>query len=189
MNTEKQTLNFARETLTGDIRDFLVDRLRNFPKVWANMTEAEQEAEIESATYAAENLVNNAIKLIATDGRQTVDARLEKITISKSCELKITTNICNIESLTPCLNNAILLVTGGVDEFRGERAPCKADPDEPELFNQEYREADGEGMPETMALPAPENVVDAEFSETSEDDDQPDEKGFLGIDGDDDEAA
>ena len=188
MNTEKEVINFAAETLTGDIRDFLVDRLRNFPKVWAQMTEDEQENEIEAATKVADNLVSRAVKIIASAGRKTVDARLEKITISKNCELKITTNICNVEDLTPCLNDAILLVTSGVDEFTGERAPCKADPDEPELFNQEYREADGEGMPETMASPAPENVVDAEFSETSEDD-QPDEKGFLGIDGDDDEAA
>ena len=35
MNTQKETVNLATKTLTGDIRDFLVDRLRNFPKLWA----------------------------------------------------------------------------------------------------------------------------------------------------------
>lgn len=156
----KEVINFASKTLTGDVRDFLVNRLRNLPKVWEQMSEAEQEEQIEAATEAADNLVRCAVKIIASGGRQTVDARLEKITISKSCELKITTNICNIESLTPCLNDAILLVTSGVDEFSGERAPCKATPDEPELFLEE---------------------------KSSEE--EPDEKDFLGIDGDDDEAA
>jgi len=164
MNTEKEVINFASETLTGDIRDFLVDRLRNFPKVWAQMTEDEQENEIEAATKAADNLVSRAVKIIASEGRRTVDARLEKITISKNCELKITTNICNIEDLTPCLNDAILLVTSGVDEFTGERAPCKADPDEPELF-------------------------DGDAEEKAAEEEQFDEKDFLGIDGDDGEAA
>lgn len=164
MNTEKEVINFAAETLTGDIRDFLVDRLRNFPKVWAQMTEDEQENEIEAATKAADNLVSRAVKIIASEGRRTVDARLEKITISKNCELKITTNICNIEDLTPCLNDAILLVTSGVDEFTGERAPCKADPDEPELF-------------------------DGDAEEKAAEEEQPDEKDFLGVDGDDGEAA
>ena len=188
MNTQKKTVNLATKTLTGDIRDFLVDRLRNFPKPWAQMTESEQEREIEAATSAAQTLVKEAVKIISSDGRQTVPAKLEKITLKDGCKIELSSSSGWISELAGALNNDVLIVTNSADEYAGERAPCKADPDEPELFNQEYREADGEGMPEAMASPAPENVIDAEFSETSEDD-QSDEKGFLGIDGDDDEAA
>ena len=164
MNTEKEVINFAAETLTGDIRDFLVDRLRNFPKVWAQMTEDEQENEIEAATKAADNLVSRAVKIIASEGRRTVPATLDKITLKDGCKCELSTSKGWISELAGALNLSVLIVTNSSDEFTGERAPCKADPDEPELF-------------------------DGDAEEKAAEEEQPDEKDFLGVDGDDGEAA
>lgn len=171
---EKEAINLSAKTLTGDVRDFLVDRLRHFPKPWGQMTESEQTAQIEAAVSAAKSLVKKAVKIIASEGRQTVPAKLEKITLKDGCKIELSAANGWISELAGALNNDVLIVTNWADEYTGERAPCKADPDEPELFNQEYREADGEDVPDpdVLSLPSPDiEAEDAEYEEVAANDD------------------
>ncbi|OPZ78659.1 MAG: hypothetical protein BWY78_00467 [Alphaproteobacteria bacterium ADurb.Bin438] len=190
MKTNEQVINLAKKTLSGDIRDFLVDRLRQFPKPWQKMTEAEQEREIESASKAAENLITEALRIISSNGRDVVVATLDKLTIKDGIKVEASTGIKYLQSIGEVVGQEILIVTNSVNEFVGESKPCKADPDQPELFNQEYQDKEEGGLVDEIveeendeskvvisqvaALPAPSNdenkeTVEAEFEEVNED--------------------
>ena len=57
MNHNEFGAKLAKETLTGDIAAFLIDRLRQFPKPYQQMSETEQGEQIEMAKTAARELV------------------------------------------------------------------------------------------------------------------------------------
>ena len=90
MNHNEFGAKLAKETLTGDIAAFLIDRLRQFPKPYQQMSEKEQGEQIEMAKTAARELVSKAVGIVASGGRKTVQAELGKITVDKGlkCEIK-----------------------------------------------------------------------------------------------------
>lgn len=172
MNNNEYGAKLAKETLTGDLRDKLLENMRNLPDVWQKLNEKTQQDQIERATAQAKDLVEQAVKLIASGGRKTVPAKLEKLTLKDGCKVEMTCSSSWIGELAPVLNNDVLIVTNSDDEFHGEKAPAKPEPDQRDMFNDEYQEADGEGIPDPVqqsvaALPAPEdsNITDAEFEE------------------------
>lgn len=174
--------NLAKETLTGDVASFLVDRLRQFPKSWQQMSEKEQSEQIERAKDAAKNLVAEAVKIVSSGGRRTVQAELGKITVDKGIKAEIKVNAIYADELIAVQGKAILIVTNSDDEFTGGESKLKADPDQKEMFencNTEYQEDDGEEIPnpeekEQLALPSPDdqNITDAEFEEVDLDEAQ-----------------
>lgn len=149
MNNNEYGANLAKETLTGDLRDKLLEDMRNLPDVWQKLNEKAQQEQIDRATAQAEDLVNQAVKLVASGGRKTVPAKLEKLTLKDGCKVEMTCSASWIGELAPVLNNDVLIVTNSNDEFQGQKAPAKADPDQADMFNKEYDEnADGEGIPD-----------------------------------------
>lgn len=180
MNNNEYGANLAKQTLTGDIATFLIDRLRQFPKTYREMSEKEQEEQIEMAKTAAKELVSKAVNIVASGGREVIMAELGKITVDKQIKAVVEVNSQYAEDLIAVQGKPILIVTNSDAEFTGGGEDLKADPDQREMFenaNSEYQEADGEGIPDPVhepaaALPAPEdpNVTDAEFEEVSEED-------------------
>lgn len=160
MNNNEYGANLAKETLTGDLRDKLLENMRNLPDVWQKLNEKAQQEQIDRATVQAEDLVNQAVKLIASGGRKTVPAKLEKLTLKDGCKVEMTCSSSWIGELAPVLNNDVLIVTNSDDEFHGQKTFAKPDPDQADMFNQEYQEADGEG------IPSPEEV-DSDSAENS----------------------
>ncbi len=182
MSNNDYGASLAKQTLTGDIATFLIDRLRQFPKTYQEMSEREQEEQIESAKKAAQELVSKAVNIIASGGRKTVAAELGKITVDKNIKAIVEVNSQYAEELIAAQGKPILLVTNSDAEFTGGGENLKADPDQREMFqnsNSEYQDADGEGIPDPVneseavaALPAPQdsNVIDVDFEEASDDD-------------------
>lgn len=205
MNNNEYGTKLAKDTLTGDIATFLIDRVRQFPKPYRQMSEREQVEQIEMAKRAAETLVAEAVKIIASGGRKTVPAELGKITVDKGLKAEIKANISYADELISVAGKPILIVTNSDDEFTGGGENLKADPDQREMFNNcnsEYEEADGMGIPdpeqtgnEVLALPTPEvsNITEAEFEEidstTSEDGSENEENSDAKIDSSGDEFA
>ena len=189
MNNNEFGARLAKQTLTGDIATFLIDRLRQFPKPYQQMSEAEQGEQIEMAKRAACELVNKAVNIVASGGRKTVQAEMGKITVDKGLKCEIKANVAYADELISVAGKPILIVTNSDDEFTGGGENLKADPDQREMFNNcnaEYREPDGDGIPEpeTAAhsdLPALEDhtVVDAEFEEVDSDDAAKEEDPFA----------
>lgn len=179
MSNNDYGANLAKETLTGDIAAFLIDRLRQFPKPYQQMSEAEQTEQIEQAKTAAKELVRKAVNIVASGGRRVVQAELGKITINNGLKAEIKANTASADELISVQGRPILIVTNGDDEFSGGEDKLKADPDQREMFencNEEYQEADGQGISEPVALlPVHHSdVVDTEFEEIDDSEDEED---------------
>lgn len=178
MHNNEYGASLAKETLTGDIAAFLIGRLRNFPKPYQQMSEKEQGEEIEMAKSAARELVNKAVNIVASGGRKTVQAEMGKITVDKGLKCEIKASVAYADELIAVAGKPILIVTNSDDEFTGGEDDLRPDPDQREMFNNcnsEYREADGEGVPDPETtireeLPALEDhsVVDAEFEDVED---------------------
>lgn len=182
MNNNPEGAKLAKETLTGDIAAYLIDRLRQFPKPYQQMSEKEQKEQCQMAIEAARNLVSNAVNIVASAGRKTVKAKLIKYSVKDGCKVELDGAKSIAGELADVVGETVLIVTNTDDEFVGGENKLKADPDQREMFNNcntEYQEADGEGIPdpeqsenEVRALPAPEdpNITDAEFEEVKDTD-------------------
>lgn len=133
----------AIESLKGDVRDHLLERMKRLPKVWAKMSEGEQRLEISRVEQCADELIHKAVMLIAARERKHIMARVKKVTITdKGCELTFdgmpaTDNAAlNVALLQ---GKRVLLIDVSATEFLGERAPAKADPDQPDLLKGEAK--------------------------------------------------
>lgn len=101
MNNNELGAKLAKETLTGDIAAFLIDRLRQFPKPYQQMSEKEKEQgeQIEMAKTAARELVSKAVGIVASGGRKTVQAELGKITVDKGLKCEIKASVAYADNL------------------------------------------------------------------------------------------
>lgn len=135
--TDQNIENIAAKTLTGDIRDFLLDRLKNFQKPWVAMSEDEQRESINQAKDAADNLVERACKIIAAEGRNIVEANLDQITIKDGIKavLTFTNNTATREALGAATGQIVLVVTSGIAAFSGESKPADPIPNQGDLLD------------------------------------------------------
>src|ERR1700733_10470426 len=74
-------LVMSSDTLMGDIRDVILDRLKAMPKPWTVMSEREQRDLIYGVESAAENLIRQAALLIAANGYPIIGGMVESSTI------------------------------------------------------------------------------------------------------------
>lgn len=128
------TVDLAVQTLSGDIRDFILDRLRHehSPVPWMSRSEAEQRDTIDSVTLAAERVVRETVRIIAGDGRKAMVGKLLQVTVKDGIKAQIELN--RHDELRHELMDAegmqVLLVVADVSAFIGERAEVKVKPDQ-----------------------------------------------------------
>ena len=122
--------DLAAKTLTGDIRDFLLDRVKNLGKPWAAMTEDEQSDQIHAARDAAEMLVQKACAIIASGGKKAMTGQLVKVAIKDKISIQVDFNKHDDQrhSLIDAAGLTVSLVLADAAPFTGERAPAEATP-------------------------------------------------------------
>ncbi len=123
------------DTMFGDVRDAILDRIRNLQKPWQQMTEREQRDMVESVSIVARSLVSRAVALVSKDGRRTIEAQIESVTIKDGVKavLKCSKKADDIHELSECVGSLVLVVTNSAENYMGEKAPAKVDPDQPQL--------------------------------------------------------
>lgn len=128
----------AAATLRGDLRDFLIERMRRFDKPWGKLGEMSQRLAISDADAMAERLIGRIVEIVAVAGAPVVRATLKQATVKDFLELKLQcSRECDGRSeLLDALGTGVLITIPGVERFRGQRAPAKPDPDEPPLFDE-----------------------------------------------------
>lgn len=122
-------------TLYGDLRDAILDRLRAMPKPYTVMSEAEQREMIEGVERASAHLVDQAVKLIAANGKPTITATVEQCTAKDGIKVVLTASRhdpLRYELLDAVGKSALIVVADAVP-YMGERELAKPDPDQPEL--------------------------------------------------------
>jgi hypothetical protein len=135
---EKEILT-TPETLKGDIRDFMLDRFKNLPKTWKEMTEMEQRGLIQATEEAAINLIKTAVRQVARDGRKVVEARLEQVVIKDGIKavMKASSDSPYKFELIEAQGKSCLIVVADACDYMGQKAEAKPEPDQRSLIEDE----------------------------------------------------
>lgn len=125
----------STDTLRGDLRDAVLDRLRAMPKPWTVMSEQEQREMIEGVERVSRHLVTQAVQLIASNGHPHMQAVLERMVAKDG--LQITLKASRHDPLRhdvfDALGGPAMIVLASSEQYLGERGPAKPDPDQPPL--------------------------------------------------------
>lgn len=130
-------IDITCETLGGDLASWLVDRLRQQPKTYGEMSEQEQRETIESATMAVNSMLRRAVALIAADERKVIVADVEKVEFKDGIKAVIS---CSKSSeyrhdLADAQGQTVLIVVADADKYLGGDRP-EAEPDQGALFDK-----------------------------------------------------
>lgn len=155
--SEPESPDLAIDTLKGDLRDALLSRFRMAKKPWEQMSEMEQRDLVSGMEMAAGHLVRETVKILTTHEFPHVVVKLGEMKVmggDKGIEAKIaTTNISyNREVLGDAIGTMVQIVMVDSDQFMGQRAEAKVEPDQGAL------PLDGEVVPEDEDEAAPEEV-------------------------------
>lgn len=128
----KEAIDLAVNTLTGDIRDTFLGHIRALQKPYARCTQDEQKEVIERATKTAENLLRNAVVLIASHGHKVIHSTVDQIGVKDG--IKIVLKSANTETalseLGNCIGKQVFIIVADASEFLGEKQEAKATPDQ-----------------------------------------------------------
>ena len=129
-----EELELEAETLAGDIRDELLGFFREMVVGWSFMSEREQKARIELADQLSKRIIRRTLALLAEEATfPTIDIEIGSIKIDKRLEIKINAAIPD-ETLVALVHHRgrhAQLVLADAEQFFGERAPARPQPDQP----------------------------------------------------------
>lgn len=131
------TVEIAAKTLTGDLRDIVLELLRHEQnkRPWFERSESEQRDTVQRVTERVHAAVAKAVELMATGGRKVIPGRLENIKVSDKivAQIVVMRNVAERHLLTDAVGSMVLLSVVDVHEFTGERAPVAIKPDQGDL--------------------------------------------------------
>lgn len=133
------TVEMAAETLTGDLRDLVLDLIRHTPRTWREMTEAQQRDVAETVEAKMATAVRRACILLGAAGRRTIVAELEQYKQkgpAAVATLKLPATSENMLTLVGVCQRptaTVQILTVDATPFVGERAPAEIDADQPEI--------------------------------------------------------
>jgi hypothetical protein len=133
-------LVLAAGTLMGDLRDFVLDRLKHEhnPLPWQMRPEADQVETIRSVESAMRTWVHRAVTLIAAQGQKAARGQLIKFQAKDGIQMQI--NLAASEPLRHDLMDnvgaTVLITIADVEEFQGERSPVKINKDQKNMLDE-----------------------------------------------------
>jgi len=86
---KEESLEIAKSTMVGDLMCLLTDQLEAVPKNWKDLSENEQTVFIHTAKGSCERIVNKAVDIIASEGRVSLRATLDGITVKNGLAVKL----------------------------------------------------------------------------------------------------
>lgn len=140
----------ARETMTGDLRDCILDFLKHNknPLPWNVQSETSQYETIEKVEKAVGYAVERAVALIAAKGQQAIHAKLDKINIKDDiqAQLIISKQHPDRHAFIDCQGATVLVVIADATAFAGERKPAEITPDQHVLPVDDEGDGDAESQ-------------------------------------------
>lgn len=135
----------AVASLAGDVRDFILDRLKNDHSAlpWNLRGEAEQTRYIEQADIAARRLVAQIAGLVATRGQPAIGGRVKKAAMRDVIAIEVHVGLTHPlrHELLDAIGSEIMLVLPRTEELTsGDRGKPKATKDQRQLFDDENPE-------------------------------------------------
>lgn len=129
----------AKKTLTGDIRDFLLERLKkdHHPLPWDMRSEKEQEEAIRLTTEAANTFVRKVMEILDTHNNPAIPITVQNFSIKKNATGNIT--LVNKEDIhrlvNACGGDNAYIVLSSFEDVNGERSEVKINKDQKDLIN------------------------------------------------------
>lgn len=164
MSNDKNTLAMTATTIGADLLQALVQEVKLLPDVWPKMSKAKQDDVIERLRKRVIHNVQMATHLIASDGRVTVVAELEQITVKDGIKavLTMSKNDPNRHGLIDCQGKTVLIALADAEAHMGEVAAVRGEEDQRAMdLGHEYDpNGDGNGMDEREPGPG-DDVSDA----------------------------
>ena len=138
-DVEQEAVDLAVETLSGDLADALLDRIKNLKKPWQQCNQGEQRDLVTGMRGATEHLVTEAVRKIAAFGRRVIVVHVEKVDIKGGLKATITCQKTQqaLLDLGMAEGNTALIVLADEEQFIGARtSEAEAtDPDQGDLLN------------------------------------------------------
>ena len=142
----------AEQTLTGDLRDFLLDWSKHNHETlpWDLRPEKDQEAFVEAASKAASEYARKAVEIIDTRGQRAVPVVIESFAIKSDVkgQIKVIDNE-DIHSMIHACGGKAYVVLSSFNNFEGARGDVKIRKDQGDIigFIENKSSDDGETSP------------------------------------------
>jgi ribosome modulation factor len=160
----KNVMAMTADSVGVDLLQALVQEIKLLPDVWPKMSKAKQDDVIERLRKRVITNVQMATHLIASDGRVTVVAELEQITVKDGIKavLTMSKNDPNRHGLIDCQGKTVLIALADAEAHMGEVAAVRGEADQRAMdLGHEYDpNGDGKGMDGTEPGPG-DDVSDA----------------------------
>lgn len=139
----------AADTLTGDLRDFILDKLRHEQdkRPWHERSETDQRDTVHQVEVAVRSAVTRAVDIIAGAGHRSITAAVAQVTVKDGIKavLELSRHDPQRHSLVDACGARVMLVIADPDEFDGERAPVAVKPDQAEMLGDAAMAVHSEG--------------------------------------------
>lgn len=138
-------ITLASETLMGDLRDFILDRLRHDHQAlpWDMRGEKAQIEMIQSVESACRHWVFRAVTLIAAGGQKAARGSLIKFVVKDGIQMQV--NIAASDALRHELQdhvgNSVLVIIADAEQHQGERSAVKVTPDQSNMLDDDDPDA------------------------------------------------
>lgn len=134
------------ETLVGDIRDLLLQELRDAKNTlpWTLRGEKEQREAIDRVNTVARNLVTQVVHRVAAQGEKSIRCQVKKWQVKDGIQIQVDAIEHTENILTLCEGGKLAsLIFSDPEAFEGERAPITAAPDQSRMFGGDENDGDG----------------------------------------------
>lgn len=132
-----RAVEIARKTMTGDLRDALLQLFKDRQKPWAQMTEAEQRSAAAVLESACFNATRRAVGIIAADGRKAISATLKKAVVKDGAiegTVVLSRHDEQRHALFDAQGSSIIITIADAEAYSGERKPAEVQPDQPDML-------------------------------------------------------
>lgn len=131
---DAQARELAAETMTGDIRDFVLDLLRHeqSKRPWHERSEADQRDTVHRVEARVRDVIGTAVEMMASHGRTTIKAHIEKAEVKDGIKAVVTCGRSDRyrHQLLDAVGSRVMIVIADPDVFDGEREPAPITPDQ-----------------------------------------------------------
>lgn len=132
-------LALAAETAAGDVRDHILDALRNDhdPLPWSFRTEVKQREVVDRVTRFSRGLVDKLCSMVVSQGLQAAKGKLTRLTTTSGVQMTVTVSPSDPlrHGLLDRVGGQVMIVLSPAEEMSGERAPVRIKRDQGDMLD------------------------------------------------------
>jgi hypothetical protein len=135
----EQKIDLNTETLSGDVRSAIMDKVRALQVGWGMMSERDQRTFAQEIDETVRHLVKETVALIAADGMPVIRAKCTGVNHKKGGAIEAKLELGGSDEqrheLFDAVDSFVTIVVADHERYIGEQAPEPIDPDQPGLLD------------------------------------------------------